>query len=100
MRRIWKYKVDVAVARNNTRPGEFQLTFPEGAEIREVEGTGEREISIWVECNPEMDDQIRDFQIFGTGQPVLSDGIRAREHAYYVGTAFNSESVWHIYEWR
>lgn len=100
MRRILKYQIDARIAMNKRRMGEVQLTMPEGAEIRHIESVELGIISLWVECNPDIgSDQIRDFQVFATGDPVISDGIRAREHAYYVGTAVDGKFVWHLFEW-
>lgn len=81
---IYKYHLKVADVQ--------KIFMPKGAEILSV-GTQEYDVCIWASVNPELEPELRVFQIVGTGhgeyEPRLTE---------FLGTVFAGQYVWHIFE--
>lgn len=50
---------------------------------------------IWVEVDSDVSEEIRTFEVYGTGHMIKAELGKARA---YVGTVFEGPFVWHIYE--
>ena len=85
MNTIYKYEIPV---------GGGAIQMPNSAKILSVGVQGES-LMLWAEVDPERSEYARLFEVFGTGHKILSDMVTSRE---FIGTAFMSDLVWHVYE--
>jgi hypothetical protein len=84
---IWKYTI---------HPFTVKVRMPEGAEILTVQ-IQNGVPCIWVLVNPENELEIRNFEIFGTGQKIACDiGVERK----YINTfqMENGSLVFHLFE--
>lgn len=81
---IWKYEFPVS--------DRVTLKLPAGAEILSVGVQTPRNICLWVKVAPHARKQSRTFLVVGTGGPLLLEAKK------FVGTAFDGEFVWHVFE--
>ena len=83
MNTIWKYELNPVLK---------DIQVPRNAKVLTAAAQGDN-ICVWVELNPdEPADDVRRFEVFGTGH-VIPKGERR-----YVGTAFLGILVFHVYE--
>lgn len=86
MKSIWKYKLNQYL--------KLAIQMPKNANIicaKHFQG----DICIWAEVDiPYEEDKLetRYFSIYGTGQNINLDNSK------YIGTVFENNLVWHIYE--
>lgn len=85
MRTIWKYLLDVA--------DEWQVDMPAGARILpHVQALNPGTLAVWAEVDTGAPLTTTVLRVFGTGNPVNTDGCE------YVGTAVAPPFVWHVYQ--
>ena len=86
---IWKYKLEVTDGQN--------IIMPKGAEILTVQMQDENPC-LWALVDPTADTEIRFIEIFGTGNPILSDMGVSRE---YISTfqMLGGKLVFHAFEY-
>jgi hypothetical protein len=84
---IWKFPLVVT---------DFQtVPMPRGAVIISVGNQGDDQcISLWAIVDPDEPPQDREFEIFGTGNPM--SGMFANRK--FIGTVQMSPFVWHVFE--
>jgi hypothetical protein len=86
MKTIWKYTLT---------PGEV-VRMPEGAVVLTAREQNDQ-ICIWAEVDPAKANEVRQFEIFGTGHPMPADmGVERK----YIGTAslYDGKLIFHVYE--
>lgn len=87
MKTIYKYKLEIVDKQT--------IELPQYAEILYV-GTQLENIYLWALIDtPTALNEMRDFEVFGTGNPVFED---AETNRFYLGTCFMNDFVWHIFE--
>lgn len=89
MRTIYKFTV---------RPDMLKVQMPKGAKILTAREQFD-EICIWAEVDTDRPNEMRHFEVYGTGHPTPADGIgQSRE---YIGTAHleGGALVFHVYEY-
>ena len=69
--RIWKYQLEVTDGQN--------ISMPKGAEILTVQ-VQDGSPCLWALVDPKAETEIRFIEIFGTGNPVLSDIGASRKY--------------------
>lgn len=67
------------------------LAMPKNAEILDVQ-VQNNVIVLWALVDPETNDEVRKFEIFGTGV-AMADVTRI-----YLGTVQKNGFVWHVFE--
>lgn len=87
MNTIWKYVL---------QPQNLTIKIPKGATILTAREQN-NEICIWAEVNPANMQKDYSFEIFGTGDKIITDNIGIERQ--YVGTAFINDGkfVFHVY---
>jgi hypothetical protein len=77
--------------------GNQNIRLPIGAEILTVQNQNEQ-VCLWALVNPNTETENRHIEIFGTGEPILSDMGTSRE---YISTFQMSggELVFHAFEY-
>lgn len=86
MKTIWKF--------NLSKSKTYQLLMPEGANIL-CTNIQNGEICLWAEVEDNSNvSEWRYFYIFGTGWE-LPDNL---DNYKYIGTVFENQFVWHVYE--
>lgn len=70
----------------------IELPLPEGAEILHF-AVQHGALTIWARVDPSLPDTLRIFAICGTGQ-----GVPTKADGRYIGTCFDGEFVWHLFE--
>jgi hypothetical protein len=83
MKTIWKYDLIV-----ENMEGEYYI--PKGGKVIHVDCIQPGIVNFWVEVNTDNPEEFRQFEIVGTGHPVLYN-------AKYIGTAIDSPYIWHLY---
>ena len=85
---IWKYELAVTDVQN--------ISIPIGAKILTVQVQNGLPC-LWVLVDPKADKEMRCFEIFGTGTPVLSDMGTSRE---YISTfqIRQGNLIFHVFE--
>ena len=86
---IWKYKLEVTDGQN--------ISMPKGAEILTVLMQDEKPY-LWALVDPTADTEFRFIEIFGTGNPILSDMGASRK---YISTfrILGGKLVFHAFEY-
>lgn len=86
MKTIWKYDIE-ADDHNHT------LDIPSFAKLLHVGSQRPHTVTVWVEAGLDGGSYgaYRTFRVYSTGERIADKGI-------YVGTAFDGEYVWHLYE--
>ena len=84
-RTIWKFSL--------TFPGKAEVSMPAGAKVLLAREQGNN-ICVWAEVDPNANPMIRQFAVYGTGNPMPANPGRC------IGTAmlFNGAAVYHFYE--
>jgi hypothetical protein len=85
MKVIWKYEVPVS-------DESVEITMPINARVVHVDSQKERIVSFWILADPEIDLELSTFKVFGTGHGIDD------KYWGYVGTAFDKQFVWHLFE--
>lgn len=83
MKSVWKYILQ-------PKDGQQVFLMPKGATILSV-AMQHGVPMMWVEVDKEVSREPRNFQVHGTGEPILNGGV-------FVGSAVGVPFVWHIYE--
>lgn len=84
MKTVWKFDVPL-----DDRWHLLQLPAP--AKVVQVATLKPGTVNLWVEVTPDSGDIFEQrFRVYGTGQPIPNERV-------YVGTAFDSPFVWHVY---
>lgn len=88
-KRIWKYELEVTDIQN--------ISIPKGGEILTVQIQSGKPC-LWVLVEPQSATEIRSFEIFGAGNPVLSDIGTSRK---YISTfqLMEGSLVLHMFEY-
>lgn len=81
---VWKYELPLVY--------KFTLDLPENCLILTIHHQGDNGF-MWVQCDPEATTEKRRFIAAGTGHKKI-DG----KYMKYIGTYFERDFVWHIYE--
>jgi hypothetical protein len=84
-KQIWKFKLD---------PGTTKIEMPKGAEVLSTQ-TQDRDICIWALVNPAFDSEIRQFEVYPTGEPIYYGLLDQRS---FIGTAQIKWMVFHVFE--
>ncbi len=72
----------------------IMLKMPVGAEILHL-NMQNNDPQLWALVNADNDQEVRRFEIFGTGHPIKYDmGIERK----YIGTYFEGALVFHLFE--
>jgi hypothetical protein len=86
-RTIWKFPLKI--------DDRQIIKMPIYAEILTVQKVQNGTPCIWVLVDPEGETEERNFEIFGTGNPIYVDmGVDRK----YIGTFQDSIFVWHLFE--
>ena len=87
--RIWKYKLEGTDGQN--------ISMPKGADILTVQVQDGLPF-LWALVDPKAETEIRFIEIFGTGNPILSDMGTSRK---YISTFQMREGrlVFHVFEY-
>lgn len=83
MKTIYKYKLDI-------RDRQL-IEMPDGAEFLRVEMQG-NDLCLWALVDPKEDLYHHEIGICGTGHPC------PYEVSNYIGTVFDNEFVWHVFD--
>lgn len=86
-KRIYKYELEIEDGQN--------ISLPIGAEILDAQMQSDK-LCMWCLVNPKVPTEIRNFEIFGTGHPVLSDMGTSRK---YIATVQTRGLVFHLFEY-
>ena len=84
--KIFKYKLRLT--------DEQAISMPSGAQIISVQFQG-ADLFIWAIVNPSNADEMRVFEIYGTGEKFPSTGMTERKH---LATVQGGRFVWHVFE--
>jgi len=85
MKTIWKYQIHLG-------KGNGKFDIPKGGKIVHVACPQHLILNFWVEVETTNNIlELRHFTVLGTGHPI-PDGAK------YVGTAVDTNFVWHLYE--
>ncbi len=79
---IWKYPLSLT--------GTNILRMPEGAKVIHL-GSQDNQLILWAIVDEESPLETRQFNIYGTGQPMTS------EVEQYLGTVQIDSLVWHVF---
>lgn len=69
---------------------ETHIAMPSAAKVVHAD-VQEGHVFIWAEVDTEANSVLRKFSYFGTGHDIPKNAV-------YIGTVFQGEYVWHIYE--
>ena len=89
MKKIWKYDL------GSTPANIVCINIPQGAKIL-VTNVQHSRFTLWVEIDTEASFVFRNFIIYATGEPFLSEDYM--KEAKYIGTVFYDALVWHVYD--
>ncbi len=84
MTTIWKYPIEVVQ--------EQVLQIPQAGRILAVQPQGAGVLCLWAKVNPDLPNEPRIIQIFGTGHQIPSSSKE------YIGTVQQGPLVWHVFE--
>ena len=87
MKTIWKFKIEIT-------DGIIRVNLPKGSEILSFQCQHDVP-TIWALCDPEEENEEREFCIYGTGH-----NISDIENKRFIGTAqqFGGGLIWHLFE--